>query len=73
MLYQVCYYFGMTALREKLHQDIERLNERELRLLEKFVMDLTLSEDEAAPDERTALSNTQQEDDYTLWQPTKSS
>ncbi len=51
-----------------LHQDIERLSEVELRMLEKFIADLTLPEDDPLPDEVEALSGAFAPDDYVPWQ-----
>ena len=61
------------TLKQKLYRDLERLSEAELRRVERFIADLTLPEDDPAPDEVEALSGPFGEDDYVPWQPTTSS
>ena len=61
------------TLKQKLYRDLERLSEAELRRVERFIADLTLPEDDPAPDEVEALSGPFDEDDYVPWRPTTSS
>jgi hypothetical protein len=63
----------MNVLNEKLLQDIERMSDAELRLLQKFIADFSLAEDDPTPDEVEALQGTFKPDDYVLWQPAKPS
>ncbi len=58
----------MSTLKEKLHLEIERLSEAELRALQKFIADLTLPEDDPLPDEIRVLDEVEKSPpDYVPW------
>jgi hypothetical protein len=63
----------MNALKDKLLQDIERMSERELRLVQKFIADLNLTEDDPSDNERELLAKPIDSNEYVSWQPGKSS
>ena len=59
----------MHSLKEKLHREIEQLGEAELRVLQRFIADLTLPEAEPLPDEVAILDEVATSTpDYLPWQ-----
>jgi hypothetical protein len=59
----------MSELKERLQAEIERLDEAELRALQKFIADLTLPEDDPLPEEERVLDEVEQSPpDYVPWQ-----